>query len=69
MKKIFSIMFVCLLISACSSKTINGKNQTFTEYVILNKNSEWKQNTNGTWDALEAECFPGIRLLKWIKTK
>ncbi|MGL5717811.1 MAG: hypothetical protein ACRCX2_32720 [Paraclostridium sp.] len=62
--KLIILTLTLLTITACSgTKVINGQEQTFTEFVILNKNSEWK----GGWEQLEGDCFPGLRLWKWLE--
>ncbi|MGL5714761.1 MAG: hypothetical protein ACRCX2_17230 [Paraclostridium sp.] len=56
-----------LIITGCSSRIINGKEQNFYEYVIVNKNSDWE--VGSTFANLEPECFPIIRLQKWNESK
>lgn len=65
MKYLLALSLLTLL--GCSGvKTINDKEQTFTEYVILNKNSDWK---GGSFEDLDSDCFPLIRLKKWLETE
>lgn len=64
----YLIMACCLLLAVgcTNTKEINKKEQTFVEYVILNKNSDWQGET---WDELTEECFIGNRAIKWFETK
>lgn len=62
--KVIILITMLLAITGCSgTKIINGKEQTFTEFVILNKNSEWE----GSWEQLDSDCFPLLRLEKWLE--
>ncbi|MFR1676454.1 MAG: hypothetical protein ACLSVP_07165 [Fusobacterium sp.] len=65
MKKILLISFLMILTS-CSNKQINGTPQTFTDYVILNKYSNYKGQNYDDWKKQPSENFPGIRLINWI---
>lgn len=64
-----------LLVSSCSStKKINNIDQSFTDYVILNKHAKEYRVQNGmptevAWDNLTSESFPGLRLINWLNTK
>lgn len=62
MKKILLISFLITL-TAYSTRQINNKQQTFTDYVILNKNSDYKGQSIEDWDNQPAENFIGIRLI------
>lgn len=66
MKKILLISFLITL-AACSTRQINNKQQTFTDYVILNKNSDYKGQSIEDWDNQSEDNFPGTRLIKWFK--
>ena len=68
MKILLSIILLLILVS-CSApqKQINDKQQTFIEYVVLNKYSDYKGESKEDWDNQPSENFPGIRLIKWIK--
>ena len=66
MKKILLISFLITL-TACSTRQINNKQQTFTDYVILNKNSDYKGQSIEDWDNQPEDNFLGVRLIKWVK--
>lgn len=66
MKIILSIILLTIL-TACATRQINNKQQTFTEYVVLNKNSNYQGKSIKDWDNQPAENFIGIRLIKWVK--
>ncbi len=66
MKIILSIILLTTL-TACSTRQINNRQQTFTEYVVLNKNSNYQGKSMKDWDNQPAENFIGIRLIKWVK--
>lgn len=66
MKKILLISFLITL-TACSTRQINNKQQTFTDYVILNKNSNYEGKSIEDWDNQPEDNFPGMRLIKWFK--
>lgn len=68
MKLILLVSFL-LIFSSCSTRQINGKEQTFTEYVILNEYSEYEGKSKKEWDNQPSENFPGIRLIKWSEQK
>ena len=67
MKKILLISFLITL-TACSTRQINNKQQTFTDYVILNKNSDYKGQSIEDWNNQPKDNFPGIRVIKWFKS-
>ena len=67
MKKILLIILLTSL-TACATRQINNKQQTFTEYVVLNKNSNYKGQSKNDWYNQPEDNFPGIRLIKWFKT-
>lgn len=70
MKILLSIILLLTLVSCSTTqKKINGKQQTFIEYVVLNKYSDYKGESKEDWDNQPSENFPGIRLIKWFKTK
>lgn len=63
--KVIILILTLLAVTGCSgTKVINGKEQTFTEFVILNKNSDWKGEGFGD---LDSDCFPLLRLKKWYE--
>lgn len=66
MKLILSIILLISLTS-CATRQINNKQQTFTDYVILNKNSNYKSQSIDDWDNQPSDSFPGIRLINWFK--
>lgn len=82
-KLIVSCLFLILCFTSCSSREINGREQTFVEYVILNKYSKFNLEEHKKLiesQGLEAtpqrvfksqplENFPGIRLENWFKAK
>ena len=63
MKLILSI----ILLTSCATRQINNKQQTFTEYVVLNKHSNYEGKSIEDWDNQPAENFIGIRLINWFK--
>lgn len=70
MKILLSIILLLTLVSCSTTqKQINGKQQAFIEYVVLNKYSDYKGESKEDWDNQPSENFPGIRLIKWFKTK
>ena len=66
MKLILSIILLTSLTS-CATRQINNKQQTFTEYVVLNKHSNYEGKSIKDWDNQPAENFIGIRLINWFK--
>ena len=66
MKLILSIILLTTL-TACATRQINNKQQTFTEYVVLNKHSNYEGKSIEDWDNQPAENFIGIRLINWFK--
>ena len=66
MKLILSVILLISLTS-CATRQINNKQQTFTEYVVLNKHSNYEGNSIEDWDNQPAENFIGIRLINWFK--
>lgn len=66
MKIVLSIILLTTL-TACATRQINNKQQTFTEYVVLNKNSNYEGKSIDDWDNQPAENFIGIRLINWFK--
>lgn len=67
MKKILLIILLTALTS-CATRQINNKQQTFTEYVVLNKHSNYEGKSIEDWDNQPAENFIGIRLINWFKS-
>lgn len=63
------ILSVILLISltACATRQVNNRQQTFADYVILNRNSNYEGKSIEDWDNQPAENFIGIRLINWFK--
>lgn len=66
MKLILSIILLISL-TACATRQINNRQQTFTEYVVLNKHSNYEGKSIKDWDNQPAENFIGIRLINWFK--
>ena len=66
MKLILSIILLTTL-TACATRQINNRQQTFTEYVVLNKHSNYEGKSIEDWDNQPAENFIGIRLINWFK--
>lgn len=66
MKIILSIILLTAL-TACATRQINNKQQTFTEYVVLNKNSNYEGQSKNDWDNQPEDNFPGVRFIKWVK--
>ena len=66
MKLILSIILLTSL-TACTTRQINNKQQTFTEYVVFNKNSNYQGKSIDDWDNQPEDNFPGVRLIKWFK--
>lgn len=66
MKIILSIILLTAL-TACATRQINNRQQTFTEYVVLNKNSDYEGQSKNDWDNQPEDNFPGVRLIKWFK--
>lgn len=66
MKLILSIILLTSLTS-CATRQINNRQQTFTEYVVLNKHSNYEGKSIKDWDNQPAENFIGIRLINWFK--
>lgn len=67
MKLILSIILLTTLTS-CATRQINNKKQTFADYVILNRNSNYKGKSIDDWNNQPEDNFPGIRLIKWFKS-
>ena len=65
MKLILSIILLTSL-TACATRKINNRQQTFTEYVVLNKHSNYEGKSIKDWDNQPAENFIGIRLINWF---
>lgn len=63
MKKLAILLFAITAAGCSNTKIINGKEQTFTEFVLLNKFAD--KNANMTWEEQSSDCFPGLRLIKW----
>ena len=66
MKLILSVILLTAL-TACATRQINNKQQTFTEYVVFNKNSNYQGKSIDDWDNQPEDNFPGIRFIKWVK--
>lgn len=66
MKLILSIILLTTL-TACATRQINNRQQTFTEYVVLNKYSEYQGQSKEDWKEQPSENFIGIRFIKWVK--
>lgn len=64
MKLILSIILLTTL-TACATRQINNRQQTFTEYVVLNKYSEYQGQSMKDWKEQPSENFVGIRLINW----
>lgn len=67
MKLILSVILLTTL-TACATRQINNRQQTFADYVVLNKQSDYKGKSVEDWDNQPAENFIGIRLINWFKT-
>lgn len=69
MKIVLSFILLTALTSltSCATRQINNKQQTFTEYVVLNKHSNYEGKSIEDWDNQPAENFIGIRLINWFK--
>lgn len=65
MKLLLLTLFLLTFVS-CATRQINNKPQTFTEYVVLNKYSDYEGKSKKDWDNQPSENFPGIRLMNWI---
>lgn len=65
MKLILSIILLTTL-TAYATRQINNKQQTFTEYVIFNKSSNYKGKSINDWCTQLNENFIGIRLMNWV---
>ena len=70
MKKItmLGLLLVAGMLGGCSNtKIVNGREQTFTEYVILNKYAEEKElkEIKEEWEYQTSESFPILRWIKW----
>ena len=66
MKIILSVILLTTL-TACATRQINNRQQTFADYVILNRNSNYEGKSIDDWDNQPAENFIGIRLINWFK--
>ena len=66
MKLILSIILLTTL-TACATRQINNRQQTFTEYVVLNKHSNYQGKSMRDWKEQPSENFIGIRLINWFK--
>lgn len=69
MKLILSVILLTALtaLTACATRQVNNRQQTFTEYVVLNKYSEYQGQSKEDWDNQPEDNFPGVRLIKWVK--
>lgn len=61
MKIILSIILLTAL-TACAT----NRQQTFTEYVVLNKHSNYQGQSMKDWKEQPSENFIGIRLMNWV---
>lgn len=66
MKIILSVILLTALTS-CATRQINNRQQTFTDYVVLNKNSNYEGKSMKDWNNQPADNFPGVRLINWFK--
>lgn len=64
MKIILSVILLTSL-TACATRQINNRQQTFTEYVVLNKHSNYQGKSMKDWKEQPSENFIGIRLINW----
>lgn len=64
--KVFVIVIIILALCSCSNRQINGRSQTFTEYVILNEYSDYEGMSKDDWNNQPSDNFPGLRLIKWF---
>lgn len=65
MKLILSIILLTSL-TACATRQINNRQQTLTEYVVLNKYSNYQGKSMRDWKEQPSENFIGIRLMNWV---
>ena len=56
-------------LTSCATRQINGIPQTFTDYVILNKYSDYQGKSVDDWKKQLSENFIGIRLINWWNNK
>lgn len=65
----YLIIVVILMLCSCSARQINGRPQTFAEYVVLNKYSDYKGGKSVIdWKTQPSDNYPGLRLIKWFKS-
>lgn len=70
MKKLLLLVGVILVCSSCTGvKKINGEEDTFFNFVIMNKKNREKRTKKLTWDNMYGDCFPGLRVIKWYKAE
>ena len=64
--KIILLIILLTVLTACATRQINNRQQTFTEYVVLNKNSNYEGKSMRDWKEQPSENFIGIRLMNWV---
>lgn len=69
MKKIVLAIIIMLCVGCSNKRIINGKEQSFFEYVIINKNASDEENQMKDMWKTNPDMFPILRLLKWIEAK
>lgn len=63
-----ALSFILLIaLTSCATRQINNRQQTFTEYVVLNKHSNYQGKSIDDWDNQPEDNFPGLRLINWFK--
>ena len=68
MKKLLLLVGVILICSSCTGvKRINGEEDTFFNFVVMNKKNREKRTEKVTWENLDGDSFPGVRAIKWYK--
>ncbi len=65
--KLILLIILLTTLTACTTSQINNRQQTFTEYVVLNKHSEYQGKSMKDWKEQPEDNFPGVRLIKWFK--
>lgn len=65
--KLILLIILLTVLTTCATRQINNRQQTFTEYVILNENSDYQGKSKNDWNNQPEDNFPGVRLIKWFK--
>lgn len=70
MKKLLLLVGITLICSSCTGvKKINGEDDTFFNFVIMNTKNREKRTQELIWDNMNNDCFPGLRIAKWYKAE